>query len=33
VRVLTAGQATTGNIKEGLNWIARQAGPDDLVLI
>jgi hypothetical protein len=33
VRVLTDDQATTGNIKEGLNWIARQAGPDDLVLI
>ena len=33
VRVLTDDQATTRNIKEGLNWIARQAGPDDLVLI
>jgi hypothetical protein len=33
VRLLTDGQATTRNIKEGLNWIARQAGSDDLVLI
>jgi hypothetical protein len=33
VRVLTDDQATTRNIKEGLNWIARQADPDDLVLI
>lgn len=33
VHVLTDDQATTRNIKEGLNWIARHAGPDDLVLI
>jgi len=33
VRILTDEQATTKNIKEGLNWIARQAQPDDLVLI
>jgi uncharacterized caspase-like protein len=33
VHVLTDEQATTKNIKEGLNWIARQAEPDDLVLI
>jgi hypothetical protein len=33
VRVLTDAQATTKSIKEGLNWIARHAQPDDLVLI
>jgi hypothetical protein len=33
VRVLTDAQATTRSIKEALNWIARQAQPDDLVLI
>ena len=33
VRVLTDDQATTKNIKEGLNWIARQAQPNDLVVI
>jgi len=33
VHVLTDDQATTKNIKEGLNWIARHAEPDDLVLI
>ena len=33
VRVLTDEKATTKAIKEGLNWIARQAQPDDLVLI
>jgi uncharacterized caspase-like protein len=33
VHVLTDEQATTKNIKEGLNWIARHAAPDDLVLI
>jgi uncharacterized caspase-like protein len=33
VHVLTDEQATTKNIKEGLNWIARRAGPNDLVVI
>jgi uncharacterized caspase-like protein len=33
VHVLTDEQATTKRIKENLNWIARQAQPDDLVLI
>jgi len=33
VHVLTDEQATTKNIKEGLNWIARHAQPNDLVLI
>jgi uncharacterized caspase-like protein len=31
--VLTDEQATTKNIKEGLNWIARHAGTSDLVVI
>jgi len=33
VHVLTDQQATTKNIKEQLNWIARHAGADDLVVI
>jgi uncharacterized caspase-like protein len=33
VRVLTNEQATTRNIKEGLNWIARQAAMNDVVVI
>ena len=33
VRVLTDEQATTKNIKEGLNWIARHADVNDLVVI
>jgi uncharacterized caspase-like protein len=33
VHLLTDKQATTKNIKEQLNWIARHAGPDDLVVI
>ena len=33
VRVLTDAQATTRNIKEQLNWIARNAAPNDLVVI
>jgi uncharacterized caspase-like protein len=33
VHVLTDEQATTKNIKEGLNWIARHAGTNDLVVI
>ena len=33
VHVLTDAQATTKNIKEQLNWIARHAGADDLVVI
>ncbi|MGC1463220.1 MAG: caspase family protein [Terracidiphilus sp.] len=33
VHVLTDEQATTRNIKEGLNWIARHAGSNDLVVI
>jgi uncharacterized caspase-like protein len=33
VHVLTDEQATTKNIKEGLNWIARHAATNDLVVI
>jgi len=33
VHLLTDAQATTKNIKSELNWIARQASPNDLVLI
>ncbi|MGD0478889.1 MAG: caspase family protein [Terracidiphilus sp.] len=33
VHVLTDAQATTKNIKEQLNWIARHAGANDLVVI
>jgi uncharacterized caspase-like protein len=33
VKLLTDEKATTVAIKEGLNWIARQAGPNDLVVI
>ncbi len=33
VHVLTDDQATTKNIKEQLNWIARNAQPNDLVVI
>jgi uncharacterized caspase-like protein len=33
VRVLTDEQATTRNIKQQLNWIARNAQPNDLVVI
>ncbi len=33
VHVLTDDQATTKNIKEELNWIARHAQPNDLVVI
>lgn len=33
VHTLTDNQATTKNIKEELNWIARHAAPDDLVVI
>ncbi|HEY1502166.1 MAG TPA: caspase family protein [Acidobacteriaceae bacterium] len=33
VKVLTDDQATTRNIKEQLNWIARNAKPNDLVVI
>jgi len=33
VHVLTDEQATTKNIKEGLNWIARHAGSNDVVVI
>jgi uncharacterized caspase-like protein len=33
VHVLTDQQATTRNIKEALNWIARRAKPNDLVVI
>ena len=33
VRVLTGSEATLANIKAGLNFIARKAGPSDLVLI
>ena len=33
VHVLTDDQATTKNIKEELNWIARHAEPNDLVVI
>jgi hypothetical protein len=33
VHVLTDEQATTRNIKESLNWIARRAKPNDIVVI
>ena len=33
VHILTDAQATTKNIKQELNWIARHAEPNDLVLI
>lgn len=33
VHLLTDSEATTRNIKEQLNWIARHAGPNDLVVI
>jgi uncharacterized caspase-like protein len=33
VHTLTDAQATTQKIKEELNWIARHAGPDDIVVI
>lgn len=33
VHVLLNEQATTRNIKESLNWIARQAKPEDLVVV
>jgi uncharacterized caspase-like protein len=33
VVTLTDSQATTRNIKEKLNWLARSAGPNDLVVI
>lgn len=33
VSVLTDTQATTRNIREKLNWIARHAGPNDVVVI
>ena len=33
VAVLTDLQATTRNIREKLNWLARSAQPDDLVVI
>jgi uncharacterized caspase-like protein len=33
VHVLIDGQATTKNIKEELNWVARHAQPNDLVVI
>jgi hypothetical protein len=33
VHLLTDEQATTRNIKEGLNWIARRAKPNDVVVI
>jgi uncharacterized caspase-like protein len=33
VRVLTDEQATTRSIKEGLNWIARHAKPNDIVVV
>src|SRR6202789_117310 len=33
VHTLTDSEATTRNIKEQLNWIARQAGPNDIVVI
>ncbi len=33
VRLLTDGQATLRGIKEGINWLAREAGPDDLVVV
>jgi uncharacterized caspase-like protein len=33
VRVLLNGDATTRQIKGGLNWLARSAAPDDLVVV
>ena len=33
VRVLLNGDATTRQIKAGLNWLARNAAPDDLVVV
>ncbi len=33
VRVLTNGDATLANVKAGLNWIAREAGPADMVVV
>ena len=33
IHTLTDSQATTHNIKQELNWIARHAGPDDIVVI
>ena len=33
VRLLTDDQATLRGIKEGINWLAREAGPDDLVVV
>jgi uncharacterized caspase-like protein len=33
VRVLLNGDATTRQIKAGLNWLARSAAPDDLVVV
>jgi uncharacterized caspase-like protein len=33
VRVLLNGEATTRQIKAGLNWLARSAAPDDLVVV
>jgi uncharacterized caspase-like protein len=33
VHLLTDGEATTKGIKEGLNWIARHAQPNDMVVI
>ncbi len=33
VRLLTDEQATLRGIKEGINWLAREAGPDDLVVV
>lgn len=33
VRLLTDGQATLRGIKEGINWLAREAEPEDLVVV
>jgi uncharacterized caspase-like protein len=33
VKVLTNADATLSNVKAGLNWIAREASPSDLVLV
>ena len=33
VRLLIESQATTEGIREGLNWLARMASPDDLVVV
>lgn len=33
VRLLTDGEATLEGIKESLNWLARSAAPDDLVVV